>query len=192
MKNKNNLSIYMLASVFIVVGVLLALDWLGINLFGLKGSWFAFLLLLCSLALAIGQLIMKSKKYIFSPTFLGIMGGMLFIISATDLGISTLWPMIPLSVSLGLLLASLLRDKVKILTELGFIGTILSVAFLIGGLFSLWHIVFPLVLVLGGIVIIFRTALKKKEEKYEIPSISIEERVEEKLKERENEAFSSK
>lgn len=192
MKNKNDLSVYMLAGTFIVVGILLALDWLGINLFGLKGSWIALLLILCSISLFVGQIVIKSKKYIFTPTLFAIIGSMLFIISATNLTITVLWPMIPLGLSLGILLASLFRDKVKILTELGFIGTILSVAFLIGGLFSLWHIVFPIVLVLGGVVIIFRTALKKGKEEYEIPSISIAQRVEEKLKDKIEDELSSK
>ncbi len=183
MKNKNDLSNYMLATAFIVVGVLLALDWLGINLFGLKGSWFAVLLLLCALALGFAQIKTGGKKYVFTPVFFSIIGAMLLIISATDLTIASLWPMIPLSLSLGLLLASLIRDHVKILTEIGFVASILSVAFLVGTLFSLWNIVFPTVLVLGGVVIILRTAFKKEVKQYEIPSVSIIERAEEKKKE---------
>lgn len=179
MKRKNNLSNYMLAIAFIIVGVMLALDWLDIDLFGLRGSWLAILLLLSSLGLGFGQIIQRKKRYIFMPVFCGIIGLMLLLISVTDLEISDLWPMLPLALSLGFLIASVLRDHVKLLTEIGFFGAILSVAFLIGSLFSLWNIVFPIVLVLGGVVIILRSALAKNEDEYVVPSISIADRAEE-------------
>ena len=176
---KGNLNNYMLAVAFIVVGVMLALDWLDVDLFGLHGSWVAILLLLVSLLLTTSQIIQRSTRHIFTPTLCGVIGLMLLLISVTDLAIDRLWPMIPLGLSLGVLLASLIRDKVKLLTELGFVGLVLSLAFLVGTLFSLWNIVFPVVLILGGVVIILRTALKKENDNYEIPSVSIKEREEE-------------
>lgn len=179
MKKNDKLSNYMLAMAFIIVGIMLALDWLNINLFGLKGSWVALLLLLSSAALGIGQIVQKRKRYIFTPILFGIIGLMLLLISVTELTIAELWPMISLAFSLALLLSSILRDHVKLMTEIGFFGAILSIAFLVGTLFGLWNIVFPIVLVLGGVVIILRTALNKKEDTYEIPSVSIYDRAEE-------------
>lgn len=177
MKNKN-LNKYMIAVAFILVGVMLALDWLDIDLFGLRGSWVATLLSLVCVALILSQLIQKKITHVFTPTICGVIGAMLFLISATELNIDILWPMIPLAVSLATLLSSLLRDHVKLFTEIGFVGVVLSLACLIGSVFNLWHIVFPIILVLGGIVIILRAALTKEEEKYEIPSLSIHERAE--------------
>ena len=177
MKSKN-LNKYMIAVVFMLVGVMLALDWLNIDLFGLHGSWVATLLSLLCVALIVSQCIQRKIAHVFTPTICGIIGAMLFLISASELKIDTLWPMIPLAVSLAILLSSLLRDHVKLFTEIGFVGVVLSIACLIGSVFSLWHIVFPIVLVLGGIVIILRSALTKEEEKYEIPSLSFYERAE--------------
>ena len=185
MKSKN-LNKYMIAISFIVVGVMLALDWLDIDLFGLHGSWVATLLLLVCVTLVIGQTIQRKFTHIFTPTICGIIGAMILLIAVTDLTIGVLWPMIPLAISLATLLSSLFRDHVKLFTEIGFVGVVLSVAFLVGTVFSLWNIVFPIVLVLGGIVIILRTALKKEEDKYESPSVSIKDREEEINKQKES------
>ncbi len=187
MKKKGNLSNYLIAVAFIIMGILLALDWLDIDLFGLKGSWFAFLLILVALSLMIGGIVQKSKTHISTPSVCGIIGAMLLLISATELTIGMLWPMIPLSVSVALVLSSLIRDHVRLLIEIGFVGIILSGAFLVGTIFGLWNIVFPVVLVLGGVVIIVRTALTKKEIEYVIPTVSIEERKEKILQQKENE-----
>ena len=176
---KSNLNNYMLAFAFILIGVMLALDWLDIDLFGLHGSWVALLLLLVAFLLTVSQIIQRTVKHIFIPTLCAVIGLMLLLISVTDLSIGILWPMIPLALSLATLLASLLRDHVKLFTELGFIGLVLSLAFLVGTLFSLWNIVFPVVLILSGVVIILRTSLKKEEDNYEIPSVSIKDREEE-------------
>lgn len=176
---KSNLNNYMIAVAFIMIGTMLTLDWLDIDLFGLKGSWVALLLLLVALLLTISQIVQRNTKHIFIPTLCAVIGLMLLLISVTELTIGILWPMIPLGLSLATLLSSLIRDHVKLFTELGFVGLIFSLAFLIGTLFSLWNIVFPVVLILCGVVIILRTALKKEEDNYEIPSVSIKDREEE-------------
>ncbi len=183
MKKQDKISLYLLAVAFLFVGVMLGLDLFEIAVFGLRGCWVGILLVLIALAFMVGGIIARSREFIFTPIVCAVIGIMLLLISFTNKGIGDLWPMIPLAIFLALGISSMLRSRYKIFIETGIWGTAISVACLVGTLFSLWTIVFPTLLVLVGAIIMVRVAIHKSDE-YEIPSISLEERAK-KLREEE-------
>ena len=183
MKKQDKISLYLLAVAFLSVGIMLGLDLFSITVFGISGCWVGVLLGLSAIAFTVGGIIAKSKEFIFIPVVCYVISALLLLINFTNLSVGKLWPMIPLSIFLGLGLASLLRGRRKIFMETGLWGTTISIACLVGTLFSLWTIVFPLLLVLVGVIIFVRVTMHKPDE-YEIPSISLEERAK-KLKEEE-------
>lgn len=185
MDKKDKISLYLLATAFLLVGVMLSLDLLEVAVWGIRGCWVGILLVLVAIALFVGGIIAKSKEFIALPIVCLVVGALLILIAQTTLTIANLWPMIPLSITLGILVASLLRARKRVWLELGIWGTLICITCLVGSLFSLWIIVFPLMLVLTGVVIIMRTAFTKTQPKYEIPSVSIVERAEKLKKEKE-------
>ena len=183
MKKQDKISLYLLAVAFLSVGIMLGLDLFSVTVFGISGCWVGVLLCLIAIAFTVGGIIARSKEFIFVPVVCYVIGALLLLINFTDLDIGRLWPMIPLAIFLGLGLGSLLRGRRKIFMEMGIWGTTISIACLVGTLFSLWAIVFPLLLVLIGAIIFVRVTIHKPDE-YEIPSISLEERAK-KIKEEE-------
>ena len=153
MKKQDKISLYLLAVAFLFVGVMLGLDLFEIAVFGLRGCWVGILLVLIALAFMVGGIIARSREFIFTPIVCAVIGIMLLLISFTNKGIGDLWPMIPLAIFLALGISSMLRSRYKIFIETGIWGTAISVACLVGTLFSLWTIVFPTLLVLVGAII---------------------------------------
>ena len=117
------------------------------------------------------------------PVCIFYAGVIVILLKTTDLTVAKLWPLILMAIFSAVSLSSILREKDEVLTEIGVGGFCVSTALLVASLFDLWDIIIPVVLILLGIAIIVLTTIKHKK-KYEIPTISIQERVE-KLKEKE-------
>lgn len=180
---KNKLTYYLLSINFILLGGLLGLENLEILTLGLGKCFWGVLLICCAISIAIGNVKGKGEKSIFLPVFAFFAGVIVILLQLTKLTFASLWPLILTAIFSAVTLSSLLREKDEFLTEIGVCGFCVSIAFLVASLFDLWDIIIPFVLILLGIAIIVLTTIKHKK-KYEIPTISIEERAE-KLKEKE-------
>jgi len=182
-KRKNRNSLIYPALAFIIVGVFLFIDAVGLSPIGFRHMWISLLVLLVGLALIVGMAIRRDTFLLFSATCITGIGSMLFLLSweALNLTFANLWPILFVAPSLGILLVYILKTRKKLYFQIGLMGLIISVSALIGALFNLWLYFAPIVLVLIGIALIISNIILdniKAKDDYEIKAVSIQERIE--------------
>ena len=180
-KRKNRNSLIYPALAFIIVGIFLFIDAVGLSPIGFRHLWISLLILSVGLALIIGMAVRRDTFLLFSSSCITGIGVLLFLLSweRLNLTFANLWPMLLTAPSLGVLLVYICRTRKKLYLYTGLMGLIISVCALIGALFSLWLYFAPVVLVLIGIALIISNIILdniKAQDSYEIKSVSIEAR----------------
>jgi len=178
---KRNYTILLTAIAFLLVGVALLLDYLNvpfIGIIGIKNVWFPVLIILIGIGLYLSMLIRRVADFIATATVIFVIGVMLLLLrlNLESITFARIWPMIVLAPSLALLFTYVFRSRRKFYLRLGLFMTVISVALLVGSIFSLWILVAPIIIIFIGVtmcIYAFITKQSDDDEEVEIPRISI-------------------
>lgn len=173
----------LLALTVLTVCAGIVLDTQGIVIGGVSGLCVSIALILVFFILVISALIRRTVHGVSFALSAVIISAMLTILALTDIGMSVLWPMIPLSVFTATAFAGLVTYRDGFTSIMGLGGFTVSVGLMIG---TTWSYLAGGLLVLLALLIAIAVKLLKREKKYEIPHISIVERAK-RLKENEDE-----
>lgn len=178
---KRNYTILLTAIAFLLVGGALLLDFLNVpfvGIIGIKNVWFPVLLILIAVGLYVSMIIRREAELIATTTVIFVIGVMLLLLRLNIEGVTfaRLWPMIVLAPSLALLLTYAFRSRRKFYLRFGIFMTVISIALLVGSMFSLWALVAPIIILFIGVTMFIYALTVKRvndDEEFEIPRISI-------------------
>jgi len=178
---KRNYTILLIAIAFLLVGGALLLDFLNvpfIGIIGIKNVWFPVLLILIAVGMYLSMIIRREAEFIATTTVIFVIGVMLLLLRLNIEGLTfaKVWPMIVLAPSLALLFTYIFRSRRKFYLRLGLFMTAISIALLVGSIFSLWVLVAPIIIIfIGAMMCIYAITNKESDDdkEIEIPSISI-------------------
>lgn len=157
----------------------IVLDLTRVEVLGYSGIWVGIAFGISAVVLFASTILRLTTRGLGFAVFSTILSVMFLLLAFTDIKMATIYPLIPASVSLSLLVFGLITYHDRSSAKLGLVGTIISLGLLLG---SLWSYIAcgVFIIIVATVWVTIKFCIRKN--KYEIPRISIIERAK-KLKE---------
>lgn len=152
MSKKNYALVLVFACLTIISGLVFLFDSLGIAFTGAVNKWYLVLMIyLASGLIAVAIIKNAPLYYTVSSVFVGV-----FLSMSLNKPFAEFWPMIPISISIGMMISHLMSHGRLKYFKPALILLVLSVILLIGSLTDKWRYIIPIELIIfGAIVVIY-------------------------------------